>query len=117
MAADFCLFLRTFANCADESTAHSLRLRLCDALAAWRPTAAAEPKRYWKLPELYEFTFDLQPAKVAAFEQILSLVSYGWHHAWPDENERSSVWNRADGLVLLTPEVAWANLELFARGG
>lgn len=64
------------------------------------------------MPELFEFNFNLTPASQEELSGIVSSVPSGWHH-FGDEEDRSSVWNRAPGLSFLAPEVTWAELQYY----
>jgi hypothetical protein len=105
------LFIRIFANCEDDSTAQRIEGNLLQELSRFDPVARAAPRRYWKIQELYEFTFDLSPATRECFVSITDKTSGGWSHNEGSE-EFSSVWNRVQDHAFLIPEVRWANLEL-----
>jgi hypothetical protein len=105
------LFLRLFANCESQEAAQAIAARTLLALFLFSPKAASTPKRYWKFPHLFEFTYTLSPASDASFQQIISASSGGWHHSEGDR-ELSSVWNRSQDHVFLVPEVCWAELQL-----
>lgn len=104
------LFLRAFAECESEERAEQMQKKLCGALAAMVSARPATPKRYWKMPELFEFTFSLTPATVEIREQIIGSASGGWQHSG-DERDMSSVWNRSPGFSFLAAEVTWAELQ------
>jgi hypothetical protein len=106
------LFLRTFANCEDQGAAQEIGSRIALALSRFSPEASVQPKRYWKLPHLFEFTFQLTPATEASFQEIASASSGGWEHSHSG-NELSSVWNRKHDLAFLVPEVSWAEIQLY----
>ena len=84
------LFLRVFAECGSEEYTEHLQRELCVALTAWVSAKPSTARRYWKMPELFEFTFSLIPATVEARDQIIGSASDGWHHTG-DELDRSSV--------------------------
>jgi hypothetical protein len=106
------LFVRLLANCESADLAAVISQRIKIVLSRFGGEEASLPKRYWKLPHLYEFTYSLRPATRAAFEEVLSCSSGGWHHA-KGETEFSSVWNRAQDHVFLIPEVSWAEVQLY----
>jgi hypothetical protein len=105
------LFLRLFADCESAEVASEIARRLHVALSQLNPEAFSPPKPYWKLPQLFEFTFTLVPPTEAQFQLLISSPPGGWSHSG-SEAERSSVWNRAQDQVFLLPEVSWANVEL-----
>ena len=111
------LLLRLFADCDEDATAANLQIRLEKTLEVVHVKSTSKPKRYWKLPHLFEFTFDLAEATVGDFEKVISMVSGGWSTAVSTSAETFSVWNRAEGLAFLIPEVSWAHLELFEAEG
>jgi len=110
------LILRIFAECGSGERAAGVGSDLAAALAAFRPVASMEPERYWKQPELFEFSFDLSPGTRATFDAVLARAADGWVHTG-DEEHRSSVWNRPPGGVFLLPAVTWAELIRFDEGG
>ena len=103
------LFLRVFAECGSEGYAEHLQRELCVALTTWVLAKPSTARRYWKMPDLFEFTFRLTPATFEARDQIIGSAS-GWHHSG-DELDRSSVWNRSPGVSFLVAEVTWAELQ------
>ena len=106
------LLVRLLANCESVEVAIAVSRRVASILARFGGEEASPPKQYWKMPELYELTYELCPATSAAFEEILSYSRGGWHHL-PGESERSSVWNRTGDFVFLVPEVCWAEVQLY----
>lgn len=110
------LILRIFAECESGERAAAVASDLAAALAAFRPVASMEPARYRKLPELFEFSFDLSPGTRATFDAVLARAADGWVHTG-DEEHGSSVWNRSPGGVFLSPAVRWAELIRFDEGG
>lgn len=106
------LFLRLYANCTDVSDAERLAEQIALALSAWETSPGTQPRRYWKMPELYEFAVDLFPATVGTFWAVHGLATGNWHDV-EQASERSSVWNRAADHRFLIPEVSWAHLELY----
>jgi len=106
------LFLRVFANCENAEVAVGIAERLALALSGLSPQQRSSPRAYWKLPHLFEFTYNLFPAAEASFHEVVSLSSGEWHHS-SCATERSSVWNRSCDRVFLISEVSWAELQLF----
>ncbi len=106
------LFLRLFADCENAEAAVGIAERLALALTPFSTEPSSSLQPYWKLPHLFEFTYDLSPATEASFQEIASRSSGGWQHSSSD-GEHSCVWNRSPGHVLLLPEVCWAELQLF----
>ena len=105
------LFLRTYANCESVETSQAIAARMLLALSRFTPETHSTPKRYWKIPKLFEFTFSLFPATHASFRSIVETSSAGWVHS-ESENELSSVWNRGKDNVFLVPESSWAEVQL-----
>jgi hypothetical protein len=106
------LFLRLFANCDDAASASLLAGRLMLALHAHEPSEHAEPRQYWKMRELFEFTYTLNPETEESFQAVIASTASGWHQVELGDDELSAIWNRANDHVFLVPEVSWANLEL-----
>jgi len=106
------LFLRAYADCGSSEAARDLAARLGLALSHLSPQASLEPRRYWKLPHLYEFAFHLSPATEAAFQSLVSASSGGWSHSNLGA-DLSSVWSRRQDHVFLVPEVSWAEVQLY----
>ncbi|WP_335736625.1 hypothetical protein [Rheinheimera muenzenbergensis] len=108
------LFLRLFATCNDDPTSEKLLERLSHEISVFSESIPLNQGRYWKIPELYEFTFHLVPARIDLFNEIIDVSSDGWVHRG-NGSERSSVWNVADGEILFVPEVQWAELQLYKK--
>ncbi|MDR6984906.1 hypothetical protein J2X32_003561 [Rheinheimera pacifica] len=106
------LFLRVFTSCSDDSVSLYLLKRLCNALSECADAIPSNPNRYWKIPEMYEFTFRLMPANMNVFKKIINFSPNGWVHMGSN-SDCSSVWNVADGSSFLVPEVQWAELQLY----
>jgi len=105
------LFMRVYGNCENREQARDISAGIRQALAKFQLSDRMEPKPYWKIPELFGFTFDLTPATEASFLDIVNLCDAGWLHLG-DGQDRSSIWNRTEGAVFLTPAVSWAELSL-----
>ncbi len=106
------LFMRAYATCGDFGQAKKISEEIREALSVHHPMDFSEPKLYWKMPELFEFSFKLSPATEASFLEIIKSCDQGWLHMG-DGQDRSSVWNQAEGLSFLAPSVTWAELALF----
>jgi len=106
------LFLRIFADCDSAEFAHGVADRLRLALSAFSPQDASQPQQYWKIHELFEFTFCLSPATEQSFQALISIAAGGWSHEGSDL-DRSSIWNRKLDHVFLVPEVRWAEAQLY----
>lgn len=102
------LFLRIYAN-ASTDEASALAAVMEAALALYEPTAAASPRRYWKMPELFEFSYHLSSPTRDIWDELVSQHPEGWTVV-EDGAECSAVWNRAVDRVLLAPAVRWAEL-------
>ena len=79
------------------------------ALVLFEPTPAAKPKAYWKMPELFEFTYRLSSETRNIWDELVSEPSGGWK-VFGDSDDRSAVWNRGNDGVFLVPAVRWAEL-------
>ncbi len=102
------LLLRLLAECDDEGV-RALSERDLAAARPWNGTLVRAPERSASWPELVEFTLSLAPPEDATFDAVLAAVGAGWTHGG-DEDDRSSVWNRAPGLACLAAETRWAEL-------
>ncbi|MDP3518155.1 MAG: hypothetical protein Q8S94_13390 [Pseudohongiella sp.] len=110
------LDIRLFIECKDEEEAKQIVATLCDSLADFSPTSEMNPSRYWKMPEFFEFAFDLGSASMASFDRLISLVPNGWTHGG-DPMDLWSVWNREPGAMLLLPGTRWAEVQFNAHAG
>jgi hypothetical protein len=108
------LFLRVYANCSSDVEARDISRRIVASTARLGCVECSEPKRYWKVSDLYELTFFFEPASGAGFDELTERCAGGWTHS-NDGSERSSVWNRIEDHTFLVPEVKWAELQLLAR--
>ena len=106
------LFIRTYAVCGNLDQAREISNEIQLALADFHPTHYSAPKPYWKMPELFEFSFNLSPATEASFLEIVNFCDKDWLHMGSGQ-DRSSVWNPAEGISFLSPSVTWATLALF----
>ena len=79
------------------------------ALVLFEPTPAARPRQYWKMPELFEFTYRLSSQTRNIWDELVVQPSGGWN-VFGDSEDRSAVWNRGDDHVFLAPAVRWAEL-------
>ena len=79
------------------------------ALVLFELTPAAVPRQYWKMPELFEFTYRLSSQTRNIWDELVALPSGGWE-VFGDSEDRSAVWNRGDDRVFLAPAVRWAEL-------
>lgn len=81
-------------------------------MSQFGPQEESAPQRYWKMPELFEFSFTLSPPTEASFEALVSCPVGGWSHSTA-VGERWAIWNRQQGQFFLVPEVSWAEVQLF----
>lgn len=102
--------VRVFARCASDNAASRLEPELLQALSAFRATRHGAPKRYWKMQELYEFSF--AAAGIDKFADITALCSNGWTDAG-DDDDPSWVWNVEPGATFLHAEAVWAEVLTF----
>jgi hypothetical protein len=72
-------------------------------------------RRYWKIPEWFEFFFTLQPGTdpELAFGGILSSLGAGWERHDLSAEEQWAVWNPSQSSTFFSPHVRWANVERF----
>lgn len=103
------LFLRLYADCSGATDAIGIEERLMLALRELSPTRFSDPKQYWKMSHLWEFTYELTPRTSEAFHVLIAKSETGWHHQ-NEQFERSSIWNRSECNRLLIREVFWAEL-------
>jgi hypothetical protein len=110
------LMVRLFAECANEAAAHAVAADLLRTLSDFHPQSRHDPQRYWKMPELFEFTYTLQPPTPQSIAELLALAGGEWHQGG-EEFDRSCVWNRRKGCTFLLPEVRWAEAILTRPDG
>lgn len=106
-------FVRIYADCEDADEAKRLAHALELALSRYEPVSASTPARYWKIPELFGFTYRLSSPVRDIWSDLISDED-GWLQT-VDENERSAVWNRLGDRRLLIAEVRWAELQTRAQ--
>jgi hypothetical protein len=106
------LYLRLFVECSNFPEARVIATRLSETLSKFNLSMANMPKQYWKLPELFEFTYELPAATQEDYDTILKCDgSDGWLHL-DDKTEPCSVWNRSEGARLFIEGVTWAEVML-----
>jgi hypothetical protein len=103
-----CMFLRIYANCRDDEAA-AMASAIEVALVPFELTQAAVPRQYWKMPELFEFTYRLSSQTRSIWDALVAQSPGGWE-VFGDSEDRSAVWNRSDDRVFLAPAVRWAEL-------
>lgn len=106
------LFIRTYATCGNLEQAKGISNEIQLALADFHPVHLSDPKPYWKMPELFEFSLNLSPATEDSFLEIVKSCDEGWLHM-KSGHDRSAVWKQAEGLSFLAPSITWAELALF----
>jgi hypothetical protein len=106
-------FVRIYADCQDGDEASRLAQALELALSLYNPIASAAPARYWKIPELFGFTYRLSSPVRDIWADLLS-DSDDWLQA-VDEHERLAVWNRLGDRRFLIAETRWAELQIHAQ--
>ena len=102
------MFLRIYVNCRDDEAA-AMASAIESALVLFEPTPAARPRPYWKMPELFEFTYRLSSQTRNIWDELVSEPAGSWK-VFEDSEDRSAVWNRSDDRVFLVPAVRWAEL-------
>ena len=50
-----------FSDCGNSNEADLILARLVDSLLEFTTHVFSSPKQYWDIPELFEFTFKLNP--------------------------------------------------------
>lgn len=105
------LFIRAYAICCNVEQAKTISNEIQQALIGFHAVHFSDPAPYWKMPELFEFSYNLSPAIEDSFLAIVKLCDEGWLHM-RDDHDRSSVWNHAEGFSFLTPSIVWAELAL-----
>lgn len=105
------LNLRLFVECSDLHKAHYIAVRLSGLVSRFHLRSANEPRIYWKIPELFEFTYQMPSATREDYDTILSCGGNGWLHM-DDSIEPCAVWNRSEGTMLFMDAVAWAEASL-----
>lgn len=109
------LLLRVFLEVEDEARARDvLRSVIEPTLAPHAGLRDVTIERYWKMPEWFEITADLDPLydPMAVYDRLLALAEAGWTRS-DDRSSRDAVWNPVSGALLLAPEVRWAHLQLW----
>lgn len=102
-------FIRIYADCNDNSEATRLAQALELALSPYDPIETAAPARYWKISELFGFTYRLSSPVLDIWAELVSDAG-----AWTqsrDEHDRSAVWNRLGDRRFLIAEARWAELQ------
>jgi hypothetical protein len=103
-------FLRIYANCDDEREATLLAQTIEAALVRYEPTSRFDPRRYWKMPELFEFTYDLSSPGGDILRELAASDPAAWQLHGRD-GDRSAVWNRSDDRSFLVAATRWAELQ------
>ena len=103
------VFLRIYANCDHADQATQLAEAIERALVLFEPVVAAPPKQYWKIPELFEFTYRLSSATSDILSELVSDTQDAWKISGRGD-DRSAIWNRAADRSFLIPPTRWAEI-------
>lgn len=103
--------MRVFATCKNTQLAHEISLAIVQSMRGFSLEVFSEPKPYWKIQTMFEFTFTVSPANQDTFRSIIASCENGWMHMG-SENDASSVWNRIENSIFLAPAVEWAEVLL-----
>ena len=109
------LLLRTYADCASDAEAAEITRCIIQTAAPFGCEPSSTPAPYWKIKHLWGFTFRLYPPTRRTLDEIVALTNDGWVHSG-GPTDPSAVWNRSRDCVFLTPQVAWASLDLIPDG-
>ena len=113
------LLLRVFLQAEDEARARDvLRGVIEPTLAPHAGMRDVAVEQYWKIPEWFEITLELDPLydPQAVYDRLLALAEAGWTRS-DDPSSRDAVWNPVGGTLFLAPEVRWAHLQLWLSDG
>jgi len=103
-------FVRIYADCSNDGEASRLARAFELALSFYDPVTTAAPARYWKLPELFGFTYRLSSPTRDIWAELVS-DSDGWL-VMADEHDRLAVWSRVGDRRFLIAEAAWAEVRV-----
>lgn len=103
-------FVRLDAKCDDEHEASLLAQSIEAALVRHGPVARFTPKRYWKMAELFEFTYDLSSPGLDILQDLTADDPGAWSLDGL-EDDRSAIWNRWGDRIFLIPATRWAHLQ------
>lgn len=111
------LLLRVFLHVEDEARARDVLQTVIEpTLAPHAGMRDVTIEQYWKIPEWFEITLELDPTYEAhaVYDRLVALAEAGWTRS-DDAPGRDAVWNPANSAVFLAPEVRWAHLQLWAE--
>ena len=82
--------------------------------------AACLPECYWKLPELFEHTLQVDAADIEHVRALVTTLPGAWTPARVEDallqveqhEDLSMVWCRIPGAAFLLPEVQWVEVRL-----
>ncbi len=109
------LLLRLLLQVEDEARARDVLLGVIEpTLAPHAGMRDVTIEQYWKIPEWFEITSELEPLydPRAVYDRLLALAEAGWTRS-DDPSSRDAVWNPTTGAIFLAPEVRWAHLQLW----
>jgi hypothetical protein len=107
--------LRLMAELPDEAAALRFENIVQARIAVFGSIKQSETKRYWKIAELFEVNFSLQPSTApdSAYDGILASLGEGWERHDISNEEQRAVWNPKEGSTFFSSHVRWANVERF----
>lgn len=106
------LLLHLLLECADDAEAANLLAALYSDLSEFLPVSEKPPSCYWKMPELFEFSFELNPKTWGTYQHVVAFSATGWTHGG-SSNDIWFIWNRHDTNIFLLPQVTWAEIQFF----
>ncbi len=100
--------IHIFAEVSSKEEASVVGSKLSYALKAFGESQVCNIKEYWKVPEYFEFSIELEDSSLSKVDcqKIAETLGTGWLEAGG-----SLIWNPTDNVMLLDPAVKWANLE------
>ena len=101
--------LRVFALANSNSEAEGIGNKIAHTLRTIGKTSVYGIKHYWKIPEYYELSIDLNLPMYtdASVQAVIELLGSGWNEA----GASCFIWDWSDDRHFVDERVRWASVE------
>ena len=107
------LNIHLFADVSSSKEAYYVGAQLSKTLTPFGKVQICNIKRYWKIPEYFEFSIELRSPSLnqSICHEIAKVLGVSWVEAGG-----SYIWAASEKNEFTHPSVKWANLELVEVG-
>ena len=110
------VLLRVHIAATDLVAALADAQRLAEFVAGYVRPLKCDVERYWKIPEHFVVTLDLEASdRITDFHRLVAALATSWVTAGGVDDDLGAVWDHrmSEGFVL--PSARWAHLNSFSH--